>query len=271
MNEIAAHLSADEARSLTEQIKAATEQLYSLLLRAHEGQAWAALGYDSWRDYAMTEFGMSQSQAYRLLDHGRVIREIEQPAHVPSDEQVTVEVSPMGEKDPLPSERQARELAPLLDEPEKLRETWDRAIRESGGKPTAAAVKQAREHVAPRLVPPVRPVPSPPPKPPQPAAHPIPDIEIVDAEIVEGDARRDAELDAMLAETDVRFRANFTNAMAKADDVWQFSVPRMSEVYAAPGDRQALLGWIGEMRDWCDRVTETLTKTVTLRSVGGDR
>lgn len=89
----------DEARSLTDRIRAAAEHLHSLLLEAHEREAWRALGYPTWRAYATAEFGMSQSHAYRLLDHGRVVRALEQAAG-----------SPIGEI----SELAAREIKPHL-------------------------------------------------------------------------------------------------------------------------------------------------------------
>lgn len=78
--EILAACTPDEARALTDRIREAAERVWSLLLEAHERQAWAALGYSSWRDYAVSEFGMSQSRAYQLLDQARVIREIEAAA-----------------------------------------------------------------------------------------------------------------------------------------------------------------------------------------------
>lgn len=76
--EIVAHCTPDEARRLTDEIKGAAERVWSLLVEAHDREAWAALGYGSWRDYATTEFGMSQSRAYQLLDQGRVVRAIEE-------------------------------------------------------------------------------------------------------------------------------------------------------------------------------------------------
>lgn len=49
---------------------------------------------------------------------------------------------------PAPSsERQARELVPLLDQPEQMRETWSEALADHDGQPTAA---QVRERVEPR-------------------------------------------------------------------------------------------------------------------------
>lgn len=126
MTEIARRLNADEARALTDEIRGAAEQVYALLLKAHEGEAWTPLGYGSWREYAMAEFGMSQSYAYRLLDQARVIREIE-----------AASVSPIGE---LPNEGQARELA-RVPEGERA-EVWREAVERTGGRPTAAAIRE---------------------------------------------------------------------------------------------------------------------------------
>jgi hypothetical protein len=70
-------LGRDEARSLTERIKAHSEELWHLLLEAYEGNAHTALGYKSWGSYFEEEFGGERSRAYRLLDAGRVVREIE--------------------------------------------------------------------------------------------------------------------------------------------------------------------------------------------------
>ena len=69
-----------QARKLTDRIKTAADQLWSLLLEAHEGKAWKALGYKTWEAYIGAEFDMSRRQSYNLLDRGRVIREIEAAA-----------------------------------------------------------------------------------------------------------------------------------------------------------------------------------------------
>lgn len=42
------------------------------------------------------------------------------------------------------SERQARELAPLRDDPDRMREVWQQANEATDGKPTAAAIRAAR-------------------------------------------------------------------------------------------------------------------------------
>lgn len=66
---------------------------------------------------------LGRAYAYRLLDAARVADAM----------------SPMG--DTPANERQARELAPLLDQPERLRETWQQVNEQTGGKPTAAAIR----------------------------------------------------------------------------------------------------------------------------------
>lgn len=125
--EVVVLLTPEAARKLTEEIKRDAHALSDKLVQAYDGRAWSALGYSSWREYAQVEFDMSQSQAYRLLDMSRVMRALES-------------VSPMGEK---PNERQARALAPLKDEPEKLAEVWKATVERTDGKPTAKVIADA--------------------------------------------------------------------------------------------------------------------------------
>lgn len=53
-------ISADDARSLTDQIKVAVEGTWELIKRAYVSRAWSALGYRSWDDYCTREFGTSR-------------------------------------------------------------------------------------------------------------------------------------------------------------------------------------------------------------------
>lgn len=80
--ELVAACTPDEARQLTEAIRGAAEQVWSLLVAAHDRQAWSALGYSTWADYVRTEFDMSRRQAYYLLDQGRVAFAIEEASGV---------------------------------------------------------------------------------------------------------------------------------------------------------------------------------------------
>jgi hypothetical protein len=68
------------ARELTDRIRAAAHnahRLCSLLVEAHDVRAWAAIGYSTWSDYIRSEFRLSRSRSYELLDHGRVLRALE--------------------------------------------------------------------------------------------------------------------------------------------------------------------------------------------------
>jgi hypothetical protein len=62
-----------QALELTARIRTATDHLWMLVLEAYERKAWAALGYRSWRDYVMTEFGWSQSTSYRVLNQAYLL------------------------------------------------------------------------------------------------------------------------------------------------------------------------------------------------------
>lgn len=129
MNELTqATLSVTEARSLTDEVRDDAERLWRKLVELYEGEAHVALGYGSWGAYFKAEFGGGRSQAYRILDAGRVARELH---------------SPIGERQPI-RESQARELVPLLDEPRKLREAWAEAV-DLHPEPTAADVRAAVE------------------------------------------------------------------------------------------------------------------------------
>lgn len=93
-------LTKEEARLLTKRIVDASEGLAELLLKAHRGEAWKALGYDSWRSYAMAEFKFSQRRVYQLLNHAEVVQEIK----------ADLEIAPLVQ---TPSERVTRNLVGL--------------------------------------------------------------------------------------------------------------------------------------------------------------
>ncbi len=75
-----------EARELTDQIKVAVETTWHLVARAYTTRAWALLGYSSWDDYCVREFGTSRIRLPReeraevvasLRDSGLSIRAIQ--------------------------------------------------------------------------------------------------------------------------------------------------------------------------------------------------
>jgi hypothetical protein len=118
-------VSQTEARRLTEEVKADAQRLWAKLLTLYEGGAHITLGYNSWAEYCQKEFNMSNGRAYQLLQAARVIHRLT----MVSSPQVTSEVPE--------SERLARELAPLLSNPQAIDEAWNEAVETAGGVPTS--------------------------------------------------------------------------------------------------------------------------------------
>jgi VRR-NUC domain len=130
-------LGPSEARRLTDEVKRDAKALWQKLVELYDGGAHTALGYSSWGAYFETEFEQSGRRGYQLLDAGRVLESVNHGSTAP------------------PNERQARELAPLLEKPEQLRETWD-GIHRHHADPTAADVREAVEKkLAPKPVTPL--------------------------------------------------------------------------------------------------------------------
>lgn len=67
----------DAARELTDQIKATATATYVLVHRAHEFKCWVSLGYNTWEDYVVTEFDMSKSRSYQLINQAKVVQAIQ--------------------------------------------------------------------------------------------------------------------------------------------------------------------------------------------------
>ena len=117
-------LNADEARTLTDEVKHDAYALREKLLRLYEGEAHLALGYSSWQAYWEAEFDTHWVSGYREIAAGRVDRVISQLAN-----------------GPLP-ESQARELVPLLDDERELVEAYREARDEQGETLTAADLRE---------------------------------------------------------------------------------------------------------------------------------
>lgn len=99
-----------EAERCEAEIISTGSHLRALLVEFYERRGWMALGYGSWRGWAVATLGEHQATAYRELAAGVIEQHI----------------SPMGEIGAIP-ERHLRPLAPLKDDPDILRDTWDRA------------------------------------------------------------------------------------------------------------------------------------------------
>jgi hypothetical protein len=114
-------------------VKQDAERLWRKLVELYEGRAHLALGYSAWGVYCDSEFGMKQSRAYQLLDAGRVAR--------------VLDSTPGGIRPP--TEKHARALAPLRDEPDQLREAWAEVV-ELHPEPTAAHVRDVVQQRRPQ-------------------------------------------------------------------------------------------------------------------------
>jgi len=85
--------------------------------------------YRTFEDYCQERWGMTPRHANRQVAAAKVAEL----------------VGPIG---PTPREGQARELAPLLDDPDLLVTVWETAVAEADGKPTAAIIREVRERFA---------------------------------------------------------------------------------------------------------------------------
>jgi hypothetical protein len=80
----------------------------------------------TFEEYCKQRFGLSRSQGYRYV----ALVETRQA------------VSPKGDSPAPANERVARELAPLRDDPEAMREAWNKAVEQHGDTPTADQVRE---------------------------------------------------------------------------------------------------------------------------------
>jgi hypothetical protein len=62
------------ALKITAEIKSWSATLWLKIEEAHRGQAWRALGYESWAAYLDAEFDISRSRGYQLVNHAHAVR-----------------------------------------------------------------------------------------------------------------------------------------------------------------------------------------------------
>src|SRR5262245_34056799 len=73
-------MTAERAKALTEKIRTAVDNLWELLVEAHEKEAWRALGYNAWASYVETEFHLTRRRSYQIIDQGKVIHALRDAA-----------------------------------------------------------------------------------------------------------------------------------------------------------------------------------------------
>lgn len=76
-------LSASEARKLTDRINTAAAALTPLVTKAFEGQAWKALGHETWKAYVIAEFKMSYENAWKHVLQGQAQATLTEVAGAP--------------------------------------------------------------------------------------------------------------------------------------------------------------------------------------------
>lgn len=124
-------LSAVEATDLHELEEAIEKGLATFievgqaLQRIRDGRLYRE-SHATFEEYSRDRWGLSRAHAYRQIDAAAVVNTL----------------SPTGDTPAPASERVARELVPLKDEPEKLRETWRETVEQHGPKPTAEHVRE---------------------------------------------------------------------------------------------------------------------------------
>lgn len=130
---VVAVMTKDEAIASEQRILSLTTDLRAELLRFYEGRGWAALGHSSWRAWAAIRLGDTERKAYYELTAGQVERILNNCSN---------DAPQIGS---IP-ESHLRPLAPLRDDPDLLRDTWDEAhhiAEERGERFTARHVTEA--------------------------------------------------------------------------------------------------------------------------------
>lgn len=225
--ELVSDLTRAEARDLTETIKSNVDSLWSLLKESYDRRAWAALGYGSWREYATTEFGMSQSHAYRLLDQARVIAEIEAAAN-----------SPMGE---ILSERDARDLKPVLAEAKRAVE--EATAGEKSDEDKQEAARKALDGLRDAMVARQRPT-----RPTDVSAEGL------------------AALKDRVKNSDVGYREAWSKQRVSVRSGLLTLDPERAARVIEQDERGACESFVKDVRSWLDRLEAALTETTKLLS-----
>lgn len=133
-------LTPQEARELTDEVKADAATLWAKLYALHEGRAHIALGYSEWGNYCKVEFGWSPGEGRRLLNAGRVRATLER----------NVPIGTLPEHAAV-----ARELSPVFHKaPDQLEDVWNEAVATTEHEtPTAAEVRAIVDRRTPQVRP----------------------------------------------------------------------------------------------------------------------
>ena len=117
-------MTCQEAQQTTERIRAHFEENRRLIKEMYDRRGWEAPGYDSFPDWARKAVGQSYGAVHQQLQGARIDEVINDPGSTMVDPGLLIGSIP---------ERVLRPLALHLDEPEKVREAWDRAREGASG------------------------------------------------------------------------------------------------------------------------------------------
>jgi predicted transcriptional regulator len=213
---VPADLTPEQARTLTDEIKVQADILVPLVGQAYRGRAWRALGYESW-------------DAYRLVEFPAVrVPVAERPAAAGELRGAGMSQRQIG--DVLGVSHPTAAKAIDAGRPDGKGFPSNGQLAMSGGRAYERRMP-ARQEVADTIV------------------------ADIDQQHAEGDARRTAELEAVPAVAEARFRSNFATALRRAGEICTFDPDRVAESFAAtfPND---VGGSLDQFREWCDQVEQ---------------
>ena len=118
-------MSVEEARACIDRIKAQAEEIAVTLIDLRDREGWRALGYATWQDCLRREFNMSRQRAHQLISAHVVERVLAALPPGPASNAFDAGVL---------KERHRAELAPLVDEPERIDAVVGRAAGKRAGK-----------------------------------------------------------------------------------------------------------------------------------------
>jgi hypothetical protein len=104
------------------------------LMEIRDGRQYRSAGWSDFDTYCRERWGMARAHAYRMIEASEVVSEL----------------SPIGDKLPT-SESQARELAPLRDDPEAMAEVMDEVTTEAEQTGTKVTATKIREKVTEKI------------------------------------------------------------------------------------------------------------------------
>lgn len=130
MTDIVQQMSKADAQQCVKQIREHASNVVELAIRLRDERGWKALGYESWNECVVGEFGESRRHLNRMIRAAEIAEKLE--------------VGPIGPSSKAIPESVVRPLAALPESEQPA--AWSEAVESAGGKqPTAKQVKEVVE------------------------------------------------------------------------------------------------------------------------------